>query len=119
MAKQAVNGSNWKLCVIGFGLLLTGTNAAISMEYSSLDICMAQEMDVTALIEGSGETGDLTPDKLAEVSLIMLHAAAACDEGRINEAIALYDSIFALGAIIAGPTQSAARLLGNGIGIEK
>ena len=87
-----------------------GTNTAISMEYSSADICMAREMDVTTLIEGNGETGDLTPDILAEVTLIMLRAGAACYESRVNEAVALYDSILALGAIIARPTQSTAKL---------
>lgn len=79
---------------------------------------MARETDVTTLIEGNGETGDLARDKLAEVSLILLRARAACDEGRVNEALALYDSILALGAIIARPTQSAAKL-GTGTGIEK
>jgi hypothetical protein len=93
------------------------TDTAMSMEYSSPDVCMAREIDVTTLIEGNGETGDLTPDKLAEVRLTMLRAGAACDEGRVNEAFALYDSILALGAIIAHPTQSAAKL-GTRMGIE-
>ena len=118
MSKQAINPPHWKLWVTGLGLLLMGTNTAMSMEYSSPEVCMAREMDITTLIEGNGETGDLTPDKLAEVTHIMLRAGAACYDGRVNEALALYDSILALGAIIARPTQSAAKL-GIGMGIEK
>jgi hypothetical protein len=67
-------------------------------------VCALQEIKVITLIEEHGEAADVPSDRLAEAGLAMLRARAACYEGRVAEAIALYDEILRI-----VPTTSAQR----------
>jgi hypothetical protein len=62
-------------------------SAAFSLE------CAHREVQVITLIEDHGSKQDVSSDKLAEAGLKMLQARATCYEGRVAEAVALYDSI--------------------------
>ena len=66
--------------------------------------CSAKDITIITLIEDHGETGHVSPDRLASAWLTMLDARTACSEGRVSEALALYERVFEL-----GPSHRTAR----------
>ncbi len=58
--------------------------------------CALKDIAVFTLIEDHGAAGDVAGDQLGDAVETMLRARAACYEGRIGEAMALYDRIFDL-----------------------
>jgi hypothetical protein len=64
-------------------------------------VCALKETEVITLIEDHGETGDLPADRLVDAGLAMLGARLACYEGRVAEALALYDGILSLGPVVS------------------
>jgi hypothetical protein len=63
--------------------------------------CALKEVKVITLIEDHGEAGDLPSDSLGDAGMAMLRARLACYEGRVSEALALYDSILNLGPVVS------------------
>jgi hypothetical protein len=61
--------------------------------------CALKETTIITLIEDHGAAEDLPSDRLAEAGLTMFRARGACYEGRVEEALALYDSILTLGPV--------------------
>jgi hypothetical protein len=61
--------------------------------------CAVKETAVFTVIEDHGAAGDVSADRLGEAGLTMLRARSACYEGRVGEALALYDRIFDLGPV--------------------
>lgn len=61
--------------------------------------CALKEIAVITLIEDRGAAEDLPADRLYSAALMQQRARAACYEGRIAEALVLYDSILDLGPI--------------------
>ena len=61
--------------------------------------CALKETAVITLIEDHGAAEDLPADRLGGAGLMMLRARLACYEGRVGEALALYESIFDLGPV--------------------
>jgi len=61
--------------------------------------CAVKEIAVLTLIEDHGAADDLPPGRLGEAGLMMFRARWACYEGHVSEALALYDSILALGPV--------------------
>jgi hypothetical protein len=55
--------------------------------------CARKEIAAITLIEDHGAAGDLSSDRLGQAGLTMMRARAACYQGRVGEALALYDSI--------------------------
>jgi hypothetical protein len=66
--------------------------------------CSAKDITVITLIEEHGEAGNVSADRLASAWLTMLDARTACSEGRVSEALALYERVFEL-----GPSHRTAR----------
>jgi len=66
--------------------------------------CAVKEVEVITLIEDHGAAEDIPADQLSNAGLTMLRAQTACYEGRVGEALALYQSILDL-----GPVASARR----------
>jgi hypothetical protein len=64
-------------------------------------VCALKETKVITLIEDHGEAGDLPADRLGDAGLAMLRARLACYEGRVAEALALYDGILSLGPVVS------------------
>jgi hypothetical protein len=67
--------------------------------------CALKETAVITLIEDHGAAEDLPADRLGAAALTMLRARSACYEGRVGEALALYESIFDLGPVASLPRQ--------------
>jgi len=63
--------------------------------------CALKETAVITLIEDHAEAQDLPSDKLGEAGLAMLRARLTCYEGRVEEALALYDGILSLGPVVS------------------
>jgi hypothetical protein len=68
--------------------------------------CALKEVMVITLIEEHGEARDIPADSLADASMAMLRARATCYEGRVTEALALYDGILTLGPVVSLHSQS-------------
>jgi hypothetical protein len=61
--------------------------------------CALKETTVITLIEDHGAAEDLPADRLGAAGLTMLRARLTCYEGRVGDALALYDSILDLGPV--------------------
>jgi hypothetical protein len=61
--------------------------------------CALKEITVITVIEDHGAAEDLPADRLGDAGLTMLRARSACYEGRVGEALALYESILDLGPV--------------------
>lgn len=61
--------------------------------------CAMREITVITLIEDHGEAEILPGERIYNAVLMQLRARSACHEGRIGEALALYDSILDLGPV--------------------
>jgi hypothetical protein len=61
--------------------------------------CALKEITVVTLIEDHGEAGDVVAERLGNALLTMLEARSICYEGRVGEALALYQSVLDLGPV--------------------
>jgi hypothetical protein len=61
--------------------------------------CVLKETAVITLIEDHGAAEDLPADRLGDAALTTLRGRLACYEGRVGEALALYDSVLDLGPV--------------------
>jgi hypothetical protein len=61
--------------------------------------CAVKEIAFTTLIEDHAAADDIPADRLGQAGLTMLRARLACYEGRVEEALALYDSVLNLGPV--------------------
>jgi hypothetical protein len=75
--------------------------AADEKSGSFATVCALKEVKVITLIEDHGEAQDLPSDSLGDAGLAMLRARSACYEGRVGEALALYDGILRLGPVVS------------------
>src|SRR5712672_2163073 len=55
--------------------------------------CAARDLQILMLIEEREDTNAVSADKLSDAMLSMLEARIVCHEGRVTDAMALYDSI--------------------------
>jgi hypothetical protein len=71
------------------------TDGATGAESATLlpEICATADLRLTILIEAHGEAQDVAPETLAHAFLAVLEARRACNEGRVEAAIKLYESI--------------------------
>jgi hypothetical protein len=70
------------------------TDGATGAETTLLpQICASADLKLTMLIEAHGEAQDVAPETLAHAFLAVLEARKACNEGRVEAAIKLYESI--------------------------
>lgn len=61
--------------------------------------CARKDIGAITSIEDHGTAGDLSSDLLGQAGLTMLRARMACYEGRVGEALALYDGILNLAPV--------------------
>jgi len=55
--------------------------------------CAARDLQILMLIEERESTNSVSAEKLSDAMLTMMHARMVCYEGRVVDALALYDSI--------------------------
>ena len=61
--------------------------------------CAQKELTAITLIEEHGAAEDVPADRLGHAGLTLMRARSACYEGRVGEALALYESILDLGPV--------------------
>jgi hypothetical protein len=66
--------------------------------------CAARDLQVLMMIEQQEDTNTVTPDKLNDAMLTMMHARIVCHEGHVLDALAIYDGI--ADSITSAPTHS-------------
>jgi hypothetical protein len=71
------------------------TDGATAAESASVlsPICAAADRRLITLIEEHGEAQDLAAETLAQAFFTVLEARKACDQGQVEAAIELYESI--------------------------
>jgi hypothetical protein len=91
------------LSLVGAAVVFAATTAtaAESLSVTFATACALKETRVITLIEDHGAAEDLSSDRLGDAGLTMLRARMACYEGRVGEALALYDSVLSLGPVVS------------------
>ena len=84
---------------LGASLAMTVSAVAQGQAVQFARECALKEIPALTTIEEHGEAQDVPSERLAEAALTMQRARLACREGRVGEALALYDSILALGPV--------------------
>src|SRR5262245_35695513 len=74
-------------CLGAVGLIA----AAIDRSRVATAECAARDLKLAMLIEERGEAQDVAPDRLANAFRTMIRARQACHDGRVADALALYD----------------------------
>jgi len=67
------------------------TNAAAAGSFTRG--CAARDLQVLMIIEDRENTGVVSAERLSDVMVELMHARIVCHEGRVLEALALYDAI--------------------------
>jgi hypothetical protein len=57
------------------------------------EVCSELDLKLTTRIEAHGEAQDVAPETLAQAFFTVLEARKACNQGRVETAMKLYDSI--------------------------
>jgi len=57
--------------------------------------CAARDLEVVILIEQRGQGEDVASERVAHAAMTMMVAREVCAAGRVDEALAVYDSIIA------------------------
>jgi hypothetical protein len=70
-------------------LAFGGTMAAESVP----EVCSEADLRLTTRIEAHGEAQDVAPETLAQAFFTVLEARKACNQGHVETAMKLYDSI--------------------------
>jgi hypothetical protein len=55
--------------------------------------CAARDMQVLMLIEERESVDAVSPQRVTDAMIAMMHARLVCHEGRVMDALALYDTI--------------------------
>lgn len=84
---------------IAFGCV--GGLALADQTSSSAAACAARDLQAITTIENHGVAQDVPSRSLYGAALTIERARAACRDGRLDEAVALYDLILTLGPVVA------------------
>jgi hypothetical protein len=93
----SIKGIALVLCLAG-ALSVSAESAVAGPSGSFARECALKEIEVITFIEQHGNAQDMAPDLLARAAFTLMDARMACREGRVSQALALYNSILRLGA---------------------
>jgi hypothetical protein len=88
-----------RLPALVFAMTLAMTAVAATEETKFAKECSLRDVKAITVIEAHGEMGSVPAEELADAFLTVLDAREMCSEGRVAEALAMYDSIGDLGPI--------------------
>ena len=78
----------WILAAIGVGLMIDGAMAG-----SFTRGCAARDLQILFLIEEQEASRSVPAEKLSNALIEMMHARIVCHEGRVVDALAIYDAV--------------------------
>jgi hypothetical protein len=82
------NGIRWALAAVCLAALTSGAIAA-----SFTRSCAARDMQLLKLIEERENADAISAEKSTDALLTIMHARMVCFEGRVLDALAIYDGI--------------------------
>jgi hypothetical protein len=100
-------GRSLPALALGASLAMTLSAMAQAQAVRFARECAVKEIAAITAIEDHGAAEDLPADRLGEAGLTMLRARSTCYEGRVREALALYESVLELGPVasLLGPRR--------------
>jgi hypothetical protein len=78
----------WMLAALVIGVL---TNAATAGSFTRG--CAARDLQLLTIIEEQENAGSVPAEKLSEALVEMMHARIVCHNGRVLDALAIYDAV--------------------------
>jgi hypothetical protein len=78
----------WVIAAIGVGLMTDGAMAG-----SFTRGCAARDLQILFLIEEQEANGSVPAERLSDALIEMMHARIVCHEGRVLDALAIYDAV--------------------------
>ena len=87
----------WKAWAACLAFMLLTVDAAKPAEQGTSDqyICAEREVLVETLLGAHGEMPNAGSPELAERNVLIVQARAACHDGRVNDALLVYDRLIA------------------------
>src|SRR5262249_55204428 len=55
--------------------------------------CAARDLQILFIIEEGENAGTITADRISDALIEMMHARIVCHEGRVLDALAIYDTV--------------------------
>ncbi len=80
--------SAWVVAVVGLGLMVDGAWAG-----SFTRGCAARDLQILFIIEEQEAAGSVPAERLSDALIEMMHARIVCHEGRVLDALAIYDAV--------------------------
>ena len=80
--------TRWMLATIVFGVM---THAAAAGSFTRG--CAARDLQLLTVIEEQENAGSMSAEKISEALLEMMNARIVCHQGRVLDALAIYDAV--------------------------
>ena len=80
--------TQWMLAMVVVGVM---THAAAAGSFTRG--CAARDLQLLKAIEEQELSGSISAEKVSEVLLEMMHARIFCHQGRVPDALAIYDAV--------------------------
>jgi len=97
MSTQITRLMRWKALAACLAFMLLTVDAAKPAEQGTSDkyVCAEREVLLETLVEAHGEMPNADSPELAERDILVVQARAACRDGRVNDALLVYDRLIA------------------------
>ena len=79
---------SWIIAAVGVGMMADGATAG-----SFTRGCAARDLQILFLIEEQEAAGSVASERLSDALIEMMHARLVCHEGRVLDALAIYDAV--------------------------
>jgi hypothetical protein len=89
-------GVRWALaavCLAATAVCLAALTNGTSAAGSFTRACAARDMQILKMIDESEDADAISAQKSTDAILAMMHARMVCFEGRVLDALAIYDSV--------------------------
>jgi hypothetical protein len=103
--RTVVVASAWLAFYIVAAMVAPGNAIAQGQAVQLARECAVKEVAAITAIEDHGAAEDLPANRLSEAGQTMMDARSACYQGRVSEALALYDRVLALGPVASTTAQ--------------
>ena len=80
--------TRWMLATIAFGVM---THAATAGSFTRG--CASRDLQLLTVIEEQENAGSIPAEKISEALLEMMNARIVCHQGRVLDALAIYDAV--------------------------
>ena len=88
MQRNIYSFAGWALAAICLGTMITSTTAG-----SFTRGCAARDLQILMMIEESESENAISAEKLSDAMFTMMQARMVCYEGRVIDALAIYDEV--------------------------